>query len=661
MAGRYNRVIERRGERMTTSHTVGSNEYHLLRWETDKRDEPVESLDSYWNARYISEMSAVFLTNTSQRITLGIVGTGQEGTSLEYSIDSGATWTVKGTSVNTTFDATGLTAGVVYFWRARLYKGTNYAPYCTPIRSQITNVAFTDDFTGSTIDTNKWTITNPDSVITQNGTLNIANTGSNTAMFRNNVKSIATVANGGVAVVQSHVTWSGTYAGEAVAGLYLYKDSTNYAYIGDRTVISPGNTYQLYVYTGGVQRYQFGSTVSKDKDVKIWTDGTNVKFFYWEVFTHVDGGLAGQWTQIGTTQTFSISGPYYAVLSNEQNFPTWSNTLIFDNVSLSSNDYIANFPNYTIQADPSPVWLSQGTVLTGLVSGNLAGACESTILYEGNPQILTGATNVFKMWYTNGNGGSVSLCYAESLTGLPDSWSKYATPLIAPCRCPDLIKVSGVYYFIVANGTTMKAFDLYTSSDGVNLTLDTANVLLAKATAGWDYSQIANKNIIYNAGTYYMFYEASDGVLWKTGLATSPDLRTWTKYGTTTLNLQFAGMRGGPQVIKSGSTFYLWGHGTDTTVDRPTDLFYRYKSTDLITWVKDTVNYVFTRKTSDEGVGISLGQVADIHLIEVNGKVYMFYSATADIDQHAPDFLHLKVAIANMTLAQLVLTEEGRI
>lgn len=86
------------------------------------------SWSAYWVTRYISALSVVSISTTEQTVNATIVGTGYDGVSYEYSTDN-VTFTIKGTSATGTYNATGLTIGTVYYWRARLYKGTNYGNY----------------------------------------------------------------------------------------------------------------------------------------------------------------------------------------------------------------------------------------------------------------------------------------------------------------------------------------------------------------------------------------------------------------------------------------------------------------------------------------------------------------------------------------------------
>lgn len=86
------------------------------------------SWKSYWKTRFISALSVLTTSDTTQTITATIVGTGYDGVSYEYSTD-GINYSVKGTAAGGTYNVTGLTADTLYYWRARLYKETNFGNY----------------------------------------------------------------------------------------------------------------------------------------------------------------------------------------------------------------------------------------------------------------------------------------------------------------------------------------------------------------------------------------------------------------------------------------------------------------------------------------------------------------------------------------------------
>jgi hypothetical protein len=110
---------------------------------------PSISWSSYWTTRYISALSVVTTSDTTQTITATIVGTGFDGVSFEYSIDGGVSWSVKGTTVDGILLAIGLTAGTFYQWRARLYKGSNYSPYSNVSGQPTAAILLKDLFTGA--------------------------------------------------------------------------------------------------------------------------------------------------------------------------------------------------------------------------------------------------------------------------------------------------------------------------------------------------------------------------------------------------------------------------------------------------------------------------------------------------------------------------------
>lgn len=202
-------------------------------------------------------------------------------------------------------------------------------------------VVFYDNFTGTTIDTNKWTETDPNSFISQNDAIIFALPHTaDRARFNNRLVSSSSVASG-VAVAQANITWTTDGNGEAVGGLFLWKDNDNYAYIGSR---STGGTFKLEIWSAGTRVYNLESSTAKNKDVKIWTDGTTIKFYYW-------GGAS--WTQLGTTQTYSLGyGLKYVLSCQDYNGANGANPVTIDNAYFCDADYSTQTPlsQYSFQA-----------------------------------------------------------------------------------------------------------------------------------------------------------------------------------------------------------------------------------------------------------------------------------------------------------------------
>lgn len=91
---------------------------------------------------YISALSVLTTSDTTQTITATIVGTDYDGVSFEYSDDGGATWSAGITDADGVLNQTGLTAGTDYTWRARLYKGVVYGDYVTAESSRTFGIVF---------------------------------------------------------------------------------------------------------------------------------------------------------------------------------------------------------------------------------------------------------------------------------------------------------------------------------------------------------------------------------------------------------------------------------------------------------------------------------------------------------------------------------------
>ena len=194
-------------------------------------------------------------------------------------------------------------------------------------------IVFQDDFTGATIDAGKWTETDPNSRISQSNTLSIANPHSdNRAIFVDNLTSVSSIGSG-VAVLQANLTWTTDSAQEAQGGVMLYKDANNYAWICSRTATS--GVFRLQIVSSGSSVYSFTTAITKAKDVKIWTDGTDIKFYYYN---------AG-WTQMGSTQTYSLGYSLYAVLTAVDGTTyTGANPVIIDDLYFSNADYATQYP-----------------------------------------------------------------------------------------------------------------------------------------------------------------------------------------------------------------------------------------------------------------------------------------------------------------------------
>lgn len=192
-----------------------------------------------------------------------------------------------------------------------------------------------DDFTGTTIDTAKWNITAPDNRFSQNNAFIITNphTTSLTA-WANTLDSVSNVSSG-VAVVQSNMDWGLQSNNPNLNGIGLWKNSSNWIMLF--TGGASNNEFRLIEYVGGSTLYDLNTGITNGNDVKIWTDGSTIKAYYWN---------GSAWVQMGITKTGSLGYNLQAriVLYNDNNAYNSANTATFDNLYFSNEDYSTHYP-----------------------------------------------------------------------------------------------------------------------------------------------------------------------------------------------------------------------------------------------------------------------------------------------------------------------------
>jgi hypothetical protein len=334
---------------------------------------------------------------------------------------------------------------------------------------------------------------------------------------------------------------------------------------------------------------------------------------------------------------------------------------------ITSNTCGANGTSYTSLGTFGPVWNRWGTVLnTGEYSNNGQGATqEPSVLYENSstyaPAILSSLEPnqfFFRMYFTC-SFNSLYTCYAESLDGI--NWVPYASnPIITVGKYNGVVRNGSTIHIYVGGSGGANIFH-YTSTNGPGVTL--VNDAIVPPGSGWTAGGCYNSSELIISGTWNMLLECYSGTgVEAIGLWTSSDGSTWAAYSGNPV-ISRSGGAGGPVLYQVGSTYYAWVHGGDGSNGNggvPSDL-YRFTSTNLTSWTESPSAIVFGRGTADEGFGTTVGQVADPFLVSLgaNGPVYLYYDANAQDAVQATSFPHIKLAIANMSMAQLVTTNEG--
>jgi len=147
-----------------------------------------------------------------------------------------------------------------------------------------------------------------------------------------------------------------------------------------------------------------------------------------------------------------------------------------------------------------------------------------------------------------------------------------------------------------------------------------AEPVLKRGTAGaWDHVDVLNPSVVRRNGRYFNFYSGYDGRSWRTGLATSPDGRSWERRGVALS--PDANTWEGSYIAANGSA--LWRNGR---------FFYWYQAgeppriglaggTDERNWRKEPQTVL---PTGPNGSWDERG-VADPYVIEAGDYLYMYY------------------------------------
>src|ERR1035437_1769527 len=284
------------------------------------------------------------------------------------------------------------------------------------------------------------------------------------------------------------------------------------------------------------------------------------------------------------------------------------------------------------------------------------------VLYEGNAQLIApdGSGNVYKVWFGSGSATHPGIYYAESTDGINWTRNSATAPVIASQWGPAVMKVGSTYYMYTQPGPTgfgSADFALYTSTDGITWMNVSSTILAVGAGGSWDAAQMYSfAPVAIIGGTWYALYSASPNTSLngKTGLATSPDGVTWTKYASNPVLTGYITQA----TYKVGSLWYTWIQQTQpgqgqTTID-PTECV-RYSSPDLIVWTKSAQS--IHHSTLNEGVNGINGQSFINSIINIGGKAYG-YTDSEPNDAASPQIYQIGLVTAPSTIDQIVTQPE---
>lgn len=318
--------------------------------------------------------------------------------------------------------------------------------------------------------------------------------------------------------------------------------------------------------------------------------------------------------------------------------------------------------NFTATAfTATGVWTKYGDInLIAPINARstISGTASGTVILEGNPKILAG-TKVFKSWFIDG----VNTYYAESLDGI--TWSRQGGAIVSGMSNPNVKLINGTYYLTGSLGNP-GTIAVYTASNSNGpFTQQNASAIAAGAAGQWDSGGCFQLQIVDQiGGTWYGIYTALSASLTggnfiiSLGLATSPDLITWTKSGSNPVFYTASS----PEIHKVNGIYYMWYNGVpydksvglSAAIFGPTDIW-RAQSTDLINWTNAQPSLL--RSHIGEGVGMPKGAMVNPTLVVGSNSVYMFYAGTNNANTNQN--LKFMLATANMGIQQLVQTNEG--
>ncbi|MBC8236139.1 hypothetical protein H8E77_41865, partial [bacterium] len=217
--------------------------------------------------------------------------------------------------------------------------------------------------------------------------------------------------------------------------------------------------------------------------------------------------------------------------------------------------------------------------------------------YEGNPVLDVGVPGAwddyhvfgpsvlfddgtYKMWYTGYDGSNYRIGYATSTDGIV--WTKYANNPVLDLGAsgawddvhvytPSVLFEDGTYkmWYTGYDGSHSR-IGYAISTDGIDWDKYEGNpVLNLGAPGAWDDSDVYTPSVLFDDGTYKMWNIGYDGSNWRIGYATSDDGIFWDKYeGNPVLDLGAPGEWDDYSVsflsvLFEDGTYKMWYSGHD--------------------------------------------------------------------------------------------------
>ncbi len=197
---------------------------------------------------------------------------------------------------------------------------------------------------------------------------------------------------------------------------------------------------------------------------------------------------------------------------------------------------------------------------------------------------------IYKMWYGGqSSAGHDSVHFATSADGV--SWQKYGTVIPTGANNhvndPSVVKVNSTYYmyYTVAPVAELDEVWLATSNDSLSWTV--RGQVIGPAATGWTSLKVGRPSVLYEGGTFKMWYDGSEedpanpgkvrpGTGRHVGYATSLDGVVWTEWpGNPVFNhsgaIDVEHIDGKYVVVEESGSGIRWRTGTNETSFEPTN------------------------------------------------------------------------------------------
>ena len=260
---------------------------------------------------------------------------------------------------------------------------------------------------------------------------------------------------------------------------------------------------------------ELGSNDNRLKIAVTKADGTS------ELYVEIE-----HWDHLNETAILHVSKSDWTLLGAGEDL-----YLYFDSIHVDNDTYVSDAPN-------TDVWNANYNLVNHLNCYNWEAYKEANGVitavagfnyYIGEPRILY-RNDQFEMWahvLTNRAGWKDDIFYFTSDNGI--AWSAGIVALQNGSRHSVLYNDVEEKYLLYAKNNATNAIDLYTSDTQTGFILDTANCIVRGGAGAWDDTGMGDNFVWKEGATWYMIYSAGSGGIWKIGLATSADGRSWDK------------------------------------------------------------------------------------------------------------------------------------